>query len=403
MVDPASIELCTMAPTMSDNSHAGATTFANGDPWRTPATATSSGAPMPDPNDPKPPFRISLIQKPELSLPAVYHKPKTHKYAPLTDLPAFVAEDLDVARLDDIFAQLWLCGKKNIARPLHRQKGVLGRSVVVTEQADFHMTWDDDEKKILIKPLPAYLLNRKFWIRYICPDPIRFRNAVGFLRSYVHLITREIDFDLALEERLLPKIHAVDEKCLKCEGYECDIASRVNIDEDEKIDHIKVNVSKGEDLTWTQWHAFAKDFTATFLDGTPEVLKKTRWEHSELRQGRLNLAYRLGKRKIFRGYAFTYATYNDFLADNSSWLIAAFAYVAIVHGAMQVALGTPQLAENEDFARACYGFAVFSIVAPVGILLLLTSWMVCMGVDNLLFARKDDEPRYKKTGSMSPV
>lgn len=261
------------------------------------------------------------------------------------------------------------------------------------------MTWDDDEKKILIKPLPAYLLNRRFWIRHICPDPIRFRNAVGFLRTYVHLITREIDFDLALEERLLPKIHEVDNKCLKC-GYECVRDSAVFVDEDEKIEHTKVNVSKGQDLTWTQWHAFVNDFTPTFVDGTPDVLQKTRWEHSELRQGRLNLAYRLGKRKMFRGYAFTYATYGDFLSDNSSWLIAAFAYVAIVHGAMQVALDTPQLAENEAFASACYGFAIFSIIAPVGILLILTTWMVCMGVDNLLFATRSDGPRYKKTGSI---
>lgn len=385
---------------MSNNIHRGGTTFANGDPRppSTPATAASSGAPTANLNDPKPPFTISLIQNPELSLPAIYHKPKTHRYAPLTDLSAFVAEDLDVSRLDEIFSQLWLCGKKNIARPLHRQKGVLNRSVVVTEQADLHMTWDDDEKKILIKPLPAYLLNRRFWIKHICPDPIRFRNAVGFLRTYVQLITREIDFDLALEERLLPKIHEVCKKCLRCDGV-CSIDPAVFVDEEQKLDHTEVNVSIGQDLTWTQWHAFVNGLDPTFVE-TPEVLKKTRWEHSELRQGRLNLAYRLGKRKIFRGYAFTYATYGDFLSDNSSWLIAAFAYVAIVHGAMQVALGTPQLAENEAFARACYGFAIFSIVAPVGILVILTTWMVCMGVDNLLFATRDDGPRYKKTGSI---
>lgn len=320
----------------------------------------------------------------------------------MTDLPKFVGEDLDVTRLDEIIKMLWICGKKGIARPLHRQKGILDRRIVVTEQADFHMTWDDDQKKILIKPLPAYLLNRHFWIKHICPDEKRFKNAVGFLRSYVHLITREIDFDLALEERLLPKIHVATKKCLKCQTSKCKMETiGVLLDQDEdEVDHTKVTVSKGEDLTWTQWREFAADFAPLFVDGTPAVLKNTRWEHSELRQGRLNLAYRLGKRRIFRGYAFGYATYNDFLADNSSWLIAAFAYVAIVHGAMQVALGTPQLAENEDFARACYGFAVFSIVAPVGILAILATWMLMMGVDNLLFATKGDEPRLKKTGSI---
>lgn len=331
-------------------------------------------------NTTKIPFQTSIIEDPMLNLPAVTIDTKKHKYSRLllSDLPSFVETDLNVGRIDAVQKRLWMCGVPK-HRPLHRQKGYMGRHVVVTEQADLHLVWDSDDLRIFLKPLPAYLLNREFWKTHICPNEKTFLNALGFLRTYVHLIPCEIDLDLAIEERLLPKIHASGND----EG----------------------DFSKGEDITWTQWRAFVNEFLSEYEESQPAELRKTRWHYSELRSDRLNLVYRIFMGAVFRGYNFGYASYGNFLSRNSSWLIAAFAYVAIVHGAMQVGLGTPQLEGNEAFASACYGFAVFSIVAPVGILSILITWMVLMAVDNAIYAKFGNKKgdREKNTKRRSDV
>ena len=345
------------------------------------------------------PFETPIITNPIVNLPAVLYDPDNHRYErlELNDLPTFVEKDLNVKRLEHIRKQLWLCGAGGQQRPLSRLKGYYQRQIVVIHQTDLHLTWDSDTLRMFVKPLPAYLLNVKFWRDYICTDSdsesdkTTFINALGFLRTYVALIYSEIDLNLAIQEQLLPKVYPVDEKnpaSFKSTSRNCG--------------------EEAVDITWPQWRAFIEEFLTLYPKSKLPELQRTRWEYGELRLGRLNSVYRLCVRgHIFRGYEFGYASYGNFLSRNSSWLIAAFAYVAIVHGAMQVGLGTPQLETNEAFARACYGFTVFSIVAPVGILSILFIWMALMIISNAIWSRQNKEElrktRHKDMESTLPA
>src|SRR2546421_3655079 len=119
---------------------------------------------------------------------------------PQTDLDTFIQSELDVSRLDEIQDRLWLAGRLQNIRPLHRQQ-LLGRKVLVSEQADLHLLWMDD--KIFIKPLPAGLLDHDFFRKHVCTSPA-LPAAMGFLGSYIRLVSYETDFVIAQELHLLP-------------------------------------------------------------------------------------------------------------------------------------------------------------------------------------------------------
>ena len=119
---------------------------------------------------------------------------------PQTDLDAFVRNELDVSRLGEIENCLWLAGRLQNIRPLHRQQ-LLGRKILVSEQADLHLLWQDD--KIFVKPLPAWLLDHDFFQNHVRASPA-LPAAVGFVSSYILLVSYEIDFILAKELHLLP-------------------------------------------------------------------------------------------------------------------------------------------------------------------------------------------------------
>ena len=98
----------------------------------------------------------------ENSLPIWYHDKKYSLHKVSEDTGKFLTDDLDVSRLDriqehSIGLRLADCYKA-VARPLHRQL-LTNRRVIVTEQADLHLTWD--HASIYIKPLPAYIFNEK--------------------------------------------------------------------------------------------------------------------------------------------------------------------------------------------------------------------------------------------------
>lgn len=113
---------------------------------------------------------------------------------------------------------LWLVAKqdsKHISSLTHQ--AVRGRSVVITENPEIHLTWIDN--RLYIKPIPKYLLSHSFWMYYLAhqtsPIPEVSRNDItasikGFLRSYAHLIKHKSDFRIAessddLAHQLIPK------------------------------------------------------------------------------------------------------------------------------------------------------------------------------------------------------
>ncbi|KAF1941639.1 hypothetical protein EJ02DRAFT_327736, partial [Clathrospora elynae] len=263
-------------------------------------------------------------------LPATYRQ--KYKIKPVgNDIRAFLNVELSVNRLNEVHRWLWLVGLPSAPRPLHYQV-VKKREIVVTEQLDLHLVWSStSSSSIFIKPLPRFLLCPTFWRTQICPDWNLYETALGLLLSYVALIEREVDYNLAIYHGLIPN-----------------------------------------EVTWLGWLALVEE-----LFCRPSVNK--RFLYGELRLGRLDWIYRL-TRGDMRGYLSGCTTYGAFMRDNVNSLIALFAYTTIVLSAMQVGLGTDSLAGDYSFGMASYIFSIFSIVAPLaciaGILCVVTMMFV---------------------------
>ena len=133
----------------------------------------------------------------------------------------FLRTELSTPLLDALYAKLWLVARKdgNHIDPLHQQC-VKGRQVVVNEDPKMHLIWTPD--KIFLKPIPPCLLIHQFWQLFLLPstathleksEPSTQRShhlhpnralALGFLRSYLHLIKHQSDFAIAKESHLIP-------------------------------------------------------------------------------------------------------------------------------------------------------------------------------------------------------
>jgi hypothetical protein len=98
-----------------------------------------------------------------------------------------------------------------------------------------------------------------------------------------------------------------------------------------------------------------------------------------------------------KGYHFPYETYGEMFNANIAPVAGATVYVALVLTAMQVGLATYVLADSDAFHNASYGFAVFSILAPIGVAILVVLLILVYFFFNLiytvLFRRRQDRPR----------
>lgn len=128
--------------------------------------------------------------------------------------------ELACETLDELYPHLHLIttpSSSHIA-PLHDQL-FKGWSVSITEKPGLHLIWY--YKVLFLKPIPYCLLNYGFWERYLCPSVLNknpqerllydhsllsynCRAALGFLRTYAHLICHESDFRIAKDAHLLP-------------------------------------------------------------------------------------------------------------------------------------------------------------------------------------------------------
>ncbi|KAI4931259.1 hypothetical protein J4E85_003849 [Alternaria conjuncta] len=309
------------------------------------------------------PFRTALLKTessdgssgPEVPLlPATYRR--NYKIEPVSNnIGAFLDIELNVRRLNEVHKWLWLVGLPSAPRPLHYQV-VKKREIVVTEQLDLHLVWSSaSSSSILLKPLPRFLLCPNFWVTEICPRRHLYETALGFMLSYVALIEREVDYNLAINHGLIPK-----------------------------------------EVTWSGWLALVGEVVCTsvqthtidasaassvsLLEDRPRV--NQRFNYGELRLGRLNWIYRLAMGEL-RGYLSGCSTYGAFMRDNVNSLITLFAYTTIVLSAMQVGLATEPLANDYSFGMASYVFSLFSILAPLACIVAILGVIAFMFVVNL--------------------
>ncbi|GKT81419.1 ankyrin domain protein [Colletotrichum tofieldiae] len=239
----------------------------------------------------------------------------------------WVDKETDLRRLSDIHNWLWIVGRPSPPRPLHQHR-LLSREIVITEKLELHLVWTTN--RIFIKPLPRFLLEPHFWMRFLCchlvsdnADPCscggRQKRALGFLFSYAALITYESDFYLAKEMYLLPK-----------------------------------------EVEWLAWRVFVQEL----LDSSPYQRIDPRFHYGELRLSRLNKIYFFWKTPL-SGYMSRWNQYGSFFRDNFALLASSTVYIAVVLTAMQVGLSTDALRDNKPFQSASYGFTIFSIVGPL--------------------------------------
>jgi hypothetical protein len=147
------------------------------------------------------------------------------------------------------------------------------------------------------------------------------RCALGFLLSYAAMIKYESDFLIAKEKHLLPA-----------------------------------------EVKWSAWRTFI-----TQILNTEHIYEEidTRFIYGELLLSRLNMIYYLSQFRFLHGYVAYVRPDEGFFQKYFALLASATVYIVVVLTAMQVGLATKFLADSNAFQSISYGFAVFSIVAPV--------------------------------------
>lgn len=271
------------------------------------------------------------------------------------NLSEFLACEFSLKRVDDIYGKLWRVGFPRAPNSLSSQ-AVRGRTIVRTDSLDMHLVWNNG--RIFVKPLPHYLLEPDIWaelIGKVGPEKTQadvdgqagIRSAaLGFLYSYVCLLSDRVDFELAIREGLLPS---------------------------------DMEVSR-----WAEWRTLSAEILR------PEVIHAVhrRFKYGELRLDRLNWIYIFKDIPRFNLYHNPWNTYTDVVVSNVAGITAITVYLVVLLTAMQVGLTTTELRENKAFNSASYGFTIFAIFTPVVALVLGIMCLLVVVIQNWKSARK---------------
>ncbi|KAI2776453.1 hypothetical protein F4815DRAFT_449245 [Daldinia loculata] len=322
----------------------------------------------------------------------------------LNDPTAFLSMELSLQKLEVFSKYFWAIGSKRPAAPLN-YKIYSGREIVPCERLDLHLVWTNDGR-IFIKPLPRFLLSLEVWNEYLncrvdckCqqgsavldtgnarqiphhhgPDNLRGVNinqagiswpprtrrdvcalrrcALGFLYSYVCLLTYESDFAYAKEHHLLPRL------------------------------------AKGTEIQWDDWKKFSREILAKYKEADVHP----RFHRGELRLSRLNFFSRFTQWPLFTSYIRGWRNYGSLVRDNITSLATVTVFIALILTAMQVALATDQIKANPRFMDVSYGFSIFAILAPLFVLfLVIVEVSYNLLKDNLLTPNVAKKPAGKK-------
>lgn len=287
-----------------------------------------------------------------------------HPQVPLSnDSLAFLKDEILTPELDILSPHLWLVAtqRSDHVSALHHQL-VRGRSIIITENPKLHLLWIDN--RVYIKPIPSYLLNHAFWVYTFSTQHSPFasdarnllsRSALGFLRTYAHLIRHESDFRLAKERCLIPS-----------------------------------------SITWRAWNTF------TFpLRDVLDTEVSARYRFGELRLSRLNFWSKifLGRMKYFQVTGQT----STYLARFFAPLIFIWATLSVILAAMQVELSVQHIYNQDSQARwtkFAYTSRWFSVttLAVAALAILLFLMLICKRfMKQLIFAWNDLSRKHSKS------
>ena len=272
-----------------------------------------------------------------------------------------LTEDLWASELEYMAPHLWVMTTQSSTniRPLHHQ-AVKGRDILPTETPRLHLVWVHN--RIFLKPIPPYLLSPTYW-QLLFPPPPRLHNpngvlktaALGFLRSYKHLIRHASDLRLAQSDQLqLIPPH----------------------------------------ITWAQWSAFCRQ-----LDRITDADVSQRYTYGELRLTRLNfyIKFLMGRFEYER----IETQYSEYFARFYGPMLFVVGLFAVLLNAMQVLLAAEQVDAGMVlawplFPASARAFGLLAIALVTFMTLGIAALWAFLFVDEWVFALK--ALRRRRTG-----
>ncbi|KAK7228069.1 hypothetical protein V2G26_000239 [Clonostachys chloroleuca] len=279
----------------------------------------------------KPPFppTSSLIAQEDLVLPAAFTdiSPQARELQPLrvehrNEVHRFLSAFFDLSRFNAIRKMLWLIAVHGAPRSLYYQK-FLRREIVIAEELDLHLVWA--KSRILIKPLPDFLLNYDFWEAHISCEPELHRAACGLLYSYCGLIRF---------------------------GHDLQVAQECNL----------VNVN----LDYRAWTEFTRTILPN-LNPNDSNIMDTRFQYGELRLNRLDTIYRYSPydfsvSSILQGFPHALTESYVPYMDQYNNAVSAFGVIVIILSAFNLSISARSKSPDPDLQQAAYGFALFAMI-----------------------------------------
>lgn len=267
-------------------------------------------------------------------------------------LLGFLERELISIDLERMAPRLWWMSKQDSASisPLHRQ-AVKKRSIIITEDPKLHLVWIQD--RVFIKPLPKYLTSHAFWDKYLgerVESDIRRRRvrkaALGFLRTYYHLIQHESDFRMAQREniQLIPP-----------------------------------------QITWKEFCDFSANF-GSIRDSDVSV----RYAYGEIRLTRLNFYSKILLRKWH--FHRVEPQYGLYFARFYGIILFLLGILSVMLSAMQVELAVEQvdpLTPWSSFRRVSTGFSIASLIGLVCLVAGMASLLIYKIVKEWQYALRD--------------
>ena len=288
-----------------------------------------------------------------------------------TSIEDFLLSELDTPILNELYSYLWFFAKKSSVHidAIH-QHIMKQRNVIVTEDPALHLVWYFGT--IYLKPIPKFLMSHAFWIDHLMPPNVPqegrvqvndlshvCRTALGFLRSYSHLVRHDSDFIIAQQSNLIPK-----------------------------------------DVEFPEFQRFIRCFRTV-----EDQAVSPRYHFGQFRLTRLNWAICLLPPRgpwtlVFRRYHREHIQTGQYIQSYAGPLLFVFAVLTLILSAMQVVASVLGDQTWDAFVRASWGFSVAVIVS----VLVLCFWTITGVVGFLLsqahFALK---MRYAKKSNIDHV
>jgi hypothetical protein len=274
-------------------------------------------------------------------------------------LTHFLVREYWARSLEEVASYLWILSTQSSAnvKSLHKQK-VQGREILVTEDPRLHLVWVND--RIFIKPLPRYLLSYQFWNTYLLSSSsplgesrhdIR-KAALGYLRTYHHLIQHESDLKIAQHDSLR---------------------------------------LVSPDINWTDYCRFASQ-----LGRIRDADVSSRYHYGELRLSRLNLYAPLLFHRFY--YEQVHGQYGQYFARFYGPILFVFAVMSTLLNAMQVAMAADGGTRVQVYLwQVFYWFSIVGLVVTVLITCLFSLLWLWMVADEWIYAVGD---RRRKGGDL---